>query len=69
MADTWISTTLDDVRPGDRVRFRGGEFVVARVDDKFLGRDGMKCLIEDTPERWHAYPGASTAEVEVCREA
>ena len=67
MADTWTPTKVDDLAPGDRVRYRGFEFDVARIDAPFLGRAEMVCLIEDTPERWHAYPAQSTAEVEVLR--
>ena len=50
---------------GDVVRYAGQEFTVARVDAPFLGRDEMVCLIEDTPERWHAYPAAVGGDVEV----
>jgi hypothetical protein len=35
------------------------------VDAPFLGRDEMVCFIEDTPERWHAYPAPRGREVEV----
>jgi len=65
MADQWKTTTLQEVRAGDRVRYRGSEFVVARVDVPFLGRAEMGCLIEDTPERWHAYPGPLGGEIDV----
>jgi hypothetical protein len=44
------------VQPGQRIRHRDHEFVVARVDARFLGRDEMICFIEHTPARWHAYP-------------
>jgi hypothetical protein len=65
MTDNWKTTNVDDVRPGDRVRYRGSEFTVARVDPNFLGREQMVCLIEDTPERWHAYPAPLGVELEV----
>ena len=48
---------MADVKPGDRVRYRGFEFTVARVDERFMGRDEMVCLIEYEPDRWFAYPG------------
>ena len=64
MAETWTPTKVDDVRPGDRIRHRGFEFDVARVDPRFLGMDARVCFIEDTPERWHAYPAQRTEEVE-----
>jgi hypothetical protein len=65
MADDWQTKKVDDVRSGDVVRYAGQEFIVARVDAPFLGRDEMVCLIEDTPDRWHAYPAAVGGEVEV----
>ena len=63
MAD-WQTKKVDDVQAGDVVRYAGQEFTVARVDAPFLGRDEMVCLIEDTPQRWHAYPAQKTDEVE-----
>jgi hypothetical protein len=65
MADNWKTVKMEEVQVGDRVRYRGSEFVVARVDDRFLGRDEMVCLIEDNPQRWHAYPGPRAGDVEV----
>jgi hypothetical protein len=65
MADEWKTKTVEEVRAGDRIRYRGSEFVVARVDAPFLGREEMVCFIEDTPERWHAYPAPRGQEVEV----
>jgi hypothetical protein len=65
---SWTVIAATDVVPGDRIRFAGQyEFTVARVDPDFLGLDVMLCFIEDTPERWHAYPTMTTAEVEVER--
>jgi hypothetical protein len=65
MADGWKTTSVDDVKAGDVLRYAGKEFTVARVDARFLGREEMVCFIEDTPTRWHAYPAAKGAEVEV----
>jgi len=65
----WTRIGVDDVRPGDFVRLRSGaEFLVARVDSPFLGIDTMVCFIEDTPDRWHAYPAGRADEVEVRQE-
>lgn len=64
---TWQSLPVSDVQAGDRVRLRGAEFEVGRVDRPFLGMDQMACLIEDTPSRWHAYPAGITEAVEVLR--
>jgi hypothetical protein len=55
MAENWTTTKVDDVQPGDVVRYAGQEFTVARV----------VCFIEDTPTRWHAYPAARGGDVEV----
>jgi hypothetical protein len=67
MSDEWTTVTVSGIKAGDLVRARGFEFEVGRIDSKFLGRDEMVCLIEDSPTRWHAYPMPLTAEVEVKR--
>ena len=64
MADEWQTVTVDQLAVGEHVRYRGFEFDIARIDPKFLGRDAMVCLIEDTPTRWHAYPAQLTGEIE-----
>ena len=64
MTDQWEEVGVEQVAAGDVVRYREAEFAVARVDPKFLGMDTMVCLIEDTPERWHAYPAPIGAVVE-----
>ena len=64
MSDSWTTVTVTDIRPGDRIRHREQEFEVARIDSPFLGLDSMVCFIEDTPDRWMAYPASKTAEVE-----
>ncbi len=65
MTDGWKTTSVDEIQAGDVLRYAGQEFTVARIDAKFLGMDEMVCFIEDTPTRWHAYPAARGAEVEV----
>jgi hypothetical protein len=65
MTDTWKTIPVDDVQVGHHVRYAGQEFTVARVDARFLGREQMVCLIEDTPDRWHAYPAMLGGEIEV----
>jgi hypothetical protein len=65
MTDSWTTINVDDLQPGQRVRYAGFEFTVARIDGNFLGRDNMICLIEDTPERWQAYPTVVGGEIEV----
>lgn len=68
MTSDWEPTTVDSLRPGDRVRLASGaEFDIARIDSPFLGMDQMVCLIEDTPDRWHAYPAGKAAAVDVQR--
>jgi hypothetical protein len=61
----WQTTKAEQVQVGDVVRYAGREFTVARVDAPFLDRAEMVCLIEDTPQRWHAYPARTGADVEV----
>jgi len=69
MSERWKTIPVDDVRAGHQVRYAGREFTVARVDAAFLGREQMVCLIEDTPERWHAYPAVLGGEIEVSEGA
>jgi hypothetical protein len=66
-ADGWRNVNVNDVRVGDRIRLRGLEFEVARIDSPFLGLDQMVCFIEDTPTRWRANPASKAEEVEVRR--
>jgi len=65
MSEQWATKTAGQVAAGDRVRVRGVEITVARVDGSFLGRDGFIAFIEDTPERWLKVPTPADAEVEV----
>ena len=64
MAD-WSPTPAGEVRPGQRIRVRGTELLVTRVDRPFLGRDDMCCFVESTDERWACMPAPLTADVEV----
>jgi hypothetical protein len=66
-APEWIAVPVGEVRLGERVRHRGAEFTLARIDEGFLGRDDMVCFIEDSSERWHAYPARLADAVEVLR--
>jgi len=67
MSETWSTIPARDVKVGDRIRHRDDEFEVARIDQKFLGMDAMICFIEDTPDRWRAYPAMLEAEVQIAR--
>jgi hypothetical protein len=67
MDEQWERTSADQVRPGDRVRIRGTEVVVARIEESFLNRPDMIAFIEDTTERWLKVPTPPAAEVEVLR--
>jgi hypothetical protein len=67
MDEQWEHTSADQVRPGDRVRIRDTEILVARVEESFLGRPDMIALIEDTTERWLKVPTPPGADVEVQR--
>lgn len=64
MSEQFESVAVRELQVGDTVRYRDAVFTVARIDQKFLGRDAMVCLIEDTPERWHAYPAPLDATLE-----
>jgi hypothetical protein len=69
MPTAWTAVPVTDIRVGDRVRHRGQEFDVARIDQNFMGRSDMVCFIEDDPQRWHAYPARIGDDVEVYRPA
>ena len=64
MSEDWEEVAVPAIQVGDVVRYREQVFPVARIDPKFLGMDAMVCLIEDTPERWHAYPAPVDATLE-----
>jgi glutathione peroxidase len=67
---TWATRLAREVVPGDRVIVAGGaELTVARIERRFLDRDELICLIEDTPTRWFAQPLQLTAEVQVLNTA
>ncbi len=62
----WSTRHAREVRPGDRVIVPGGtELTVSRIEERFLGRADLICLVEDTPSRWLAQPVQAGAEVEV----
>jgi glutathione peroxidase len=68
----WTTRPATEVRPGDRVLIpartdsgAGTELTVSRIEQNFLGRDGLLCLIEDTPSRWLAQPTPSATQVKV----
>lgn len=68
MTESWITTPVTGVRPGDRVRLASGQVVlVSRIEASFLGRENMVAFIEDTPDRWFKQPVQLAAEVEVLR--
>jgi hypothetical protein len=53
-----------EVRVGDRVRARGFEVLVSRIDTGFLGRDRL-ALVEDTDARWFKVSVAPDDDVEL----
>lgn len=65
MAEEYQEVAAAEVRPGARVRVRGVEITVARVEERFLNRPGMIAFIEDTAERWFKVPVQADATVEV----
>jgi glutathione peroxidase len=65
----WTATAASEVRAGDRVRARGIELKVTRIDESFMGRPDYLALVEDTAERWLKLPTPADAEVEVIRAA
>jgi hypothetical protein len=59
-----VAVPAVDVRIGDRIRSRGLELTVSRIDRPFLGRDDMLAFVEDTELQWLKLPVAVDAEVE-----
>lgn len=63
---TWATRRAREVCPGDRVRLPGGsELTVTRIDGRFMEREELICLVEDTPARWFAQPVGRNADVQV----
>jgi glutathione peroxidase len=61
----WTQRRADEVQAGDRIRLADGvEMNVARVEQRFFGRDDLVCVIEDSDVRWLARPMPPDAEVE-----
>ncbi len=61
----WTTVVSDKVRPGQRIRIRGAELLVSRIEHPFLGRSTMLAFIEDTPDRWLKRPMPVDGDVEV----
>jgi hypothetical protein len=59
-----------EVQIGDRLRTRtGAELTVTRIDDGFMGREGMLAFVEDSDDQWMKMPAQPDAEVELVRRA
>jgi glutathione peroxidase len=65
--ERWTAIAAADVRAGDRVRARGIELQVTRIDQSFMGRPEYIAFVEDSAERWLKLPTPADAEVEVLR--
>ena len=62
----WSTRPVQDVRVGDRVITpSGNELTVSRIEERFLDREDLICLIEDTAVRWLAQPVRLNAEVRI----
>jgi hypothetical protein len=60
-----VTVKATDVKVGDKVSVREREILVTRIDQNFLGRDNMLCLVESTEERWTCVPLPHDMDVEV----
>jgi hypothetical protein len=60
-----VTVKATDVKLGDRVSVRDREILVTRIDQNFLGRANMLCLVESTDERWTCVPLPHDMDVEV----
>jgi glutathione peroxidase len=62
----WSTRPVQDVRVGDRVITpSGNELTVSRIEERFLDREDLICLIEDTAARWLAQPVRVTDDVQI----
>ena len=62
-----VDTTVvpaTEVRIGDRIRARGLELTVSRIDQPFMGRPEMLAFVEDSDVRWIKVPVKLDARVE-----
>jgi hypothetical protein len=65
-----LAIKASDVRIGDRLRSGDGtELTVTRIDERFLGLDGMLAFVEDSAEQWFKLPAQRDGEVELVRRA
>jgi hypothetical protein len=60
-----VTVKATEVKLGDKVSVREREILVTRIDQNFLGRDNMLCLVESTDERWTCVPLPHDMDVEV----
>jgi hypothetical protein len=65
VSDEWTAGTAADVVAGNRVRARGHELIVSRIEPAFFGNPQMVAFIEDTPDRWLKLPVGLDLDVEI----
>jgi hypothetical protein len=69
MTETWKTIKASEASPGDTIRSASGvALLVARIEEPFMGRDGMLAFIEDNSDRWFKMPCPIDAEIEVLVE-
>jgi hypothetical protein len=64
-ASTPRTVKASEVKVGDRIRARGLELTVTRIDDAFLGRENFLAFVEDSDVRWLKVPARADLDVEV----
>jgi hypothetical protein len=63
-----LGIKASDVRVGDRLRSSDGtELTVTRIDERFLGLDGMLAFVEDSAAQWFKMPAQRDGEVQLLR--
>ena len=60
-----MTVKATEVKVGDRIDVRGMQLLVTRIDENFLGRDNMRCMVESTDERWACVPLPHDMDVDV----
>lgn len=53
------------VAVGDRIRSRGIELTVTRIETSFFGSENMLAFVEDTDAQWLKLPAPRDADLEL----
>jgi hypothetical protein len=69
VSDEQRTVKAAEVRVGDRIRSRGLELTVTRIDVGMLGRDDLLAFVEDSEQQWLKLPVGVDGDVELLSSA